>query len=199
MIRRFFVMQYTFLWIPTVMFLCSLCDVNALELNVDKSQKNMVKFISDAPIEDFEGVTNSIDGYIKWEGDELANEGSLYFEVDLRKVDTGIGLRNRHMRENYLHTDKYPFTNYKGKIIKSEKISDNEYKVTVDGKMFIHGVTKPLQVIGTLSPVKDGYRIKTNFQIKLTDYNIEVPQLMFMKISEVMRLNLDFYTKTIKK
>ena len=28
--------------------------------------------------------------------------------MDLRTLDTGIGLRNRHLRENYLEVDKAP-------------------------------------------------------------------------------------------
>ena len=35
-----------------------------------------------------------------------ALDGNLV--VDLRTLDTGIGLRNRHLRENYLEVDKAP-------------------------------------------------------------------------------------------
>jgi polyisoprenoid-binding protein YceI len=169
------------------------------EFQVDKSKKNLVKFISNATIEDFEGITNNIDGYLIFNGNDFQSESDLYFEVDLRTLDTGIGLRNRHMKENYLETDKYPMTSYKGKIIYVEKVSDNESKVTLDGSMFIHGVTKPLKVNGNIFPVDGGYRIKAFFEVLLTDYNIEIPKLMFMKISNTMRLVLDFYVKEIKK
>lgn len=173
-------------------------SVNATEYNVDKKKTNLVKFISDAPVEDFEGVTNIIDGYVFFEGDDLLNKSNLHFEVDLRKIDTGIGLRNRHMRENYLHTDKYPYAVYEGKIIKADKKNDNSYNVEVDGKMTIHGVTKPLKVKGTLERKDKNINIKSNFEIKLTDYNIEVPKFMFLKISEVMRLIVDFNTIQVK-
>ncbi len=46
----------------------------AAEFQVDKSSKNLVKFISDAPLEDFEGKTDKIDGYIFWDGDDLTNK-----------------------------------------------------------------------------------------------------------------------------
>lgn len=93
-----------------------------VEHQVDKSKKNVVKFISDAPVEDFEGITSSIDGYML--GEEGNFEGTeLYFEVDLNTVDTDNGLRNRHMRDNYLHTDKYPLTTYKANIYESKNIS----------------------------------------------------------------------------
>ena len=115
------------------------------EHHVDKSKKNMVKFISDAPVEDFEGTTDNIDGYLFSESGELKGT-DLYFEVDLNTVDTGIGLRNRHMRENYLHTDKYPKTSYTGKIVEVNKIDDKHYKVKADGKFKVHGIEKDKKV-----------------------------------------------------
>lgn len=173
-------------------------QVYAAEFQVDKSKKNIVKFISDAPVEDFEGVTDKIDGYFVYDGNELANNSEIYFEVDLRTLDTGIGLRNRHMRENYLHTDKYPMTTFKGKMVKAERASSGDYNVTVEGTIFIHGVNRTLKTTGTLTPNENGYRIKSSFEVRLTDHNIEVPKLMFMKISNTMRLQLDFYLKEVK-
>ncbi len=164
------------------------------ELNVDKSKKNSVKFISDAPIEDFEGFTDKIDGYIFWEGENFTEKSDVYFEVDLRTLDTGIGLRNRHMRENYLHTDKYPLAQFSGKIISAEQITENQFKVNVEGEMKIHGVTNKLKTAVKMNKTSNGYNIKTNFEVKLSDYNIDIPKLMFMKINEVMKLELDFYT-----
>jgi polyisoprenoid-binding protein YceI len=165
------------------------------EYQVDKEQENLVKFISDAPMEDFEGVTDKIDGYIFWEGDDFLNKSEIYFEVDLNSLDTGIGLRNRHMRENYLETDKFPFTHFTGKLTKAELVKEGEYAVTAEGTMFIHGVEKPLTVDGTMQTTERGYRIQGKFITPLPDYNIEVPQLMFFKIDENMQLELDFYVK----
>jgi len=170
---------------------------NATELHVDKNRHNLVKFISDAPIEDFEGITENIDGYMYYEGEDLLKDSQIYFEVDLTTVDTGIGLRNRHMRDNYLETDKYRMTNFEGRLTSVETISDNEYQVIVEGKMFIHGVTKQLQVEGKIFKTENGFHVQTNFPISLPDYNIEVPSLMFMKINEVMDLHLDFYLEKV--
>ncbi|MBK9304990.1 MAG: YceI family protein [bacterium] len=35
-------------------------------------------------------------------------------DVDLAALDTGIGLRNRHMRENHLETDRFPQAVFRG-------------------------------------------------------------------------------------
>ena len=170
----------------------------AEEYHVNTSAENEVKFISDAPIGDFEGVTDDIDGYLYYEDGDLTKNSKLYFEVELNTLDTGIGLRNRHMRDNYLHTDKYPLTYFKGKIVKAEKTSENEYKVTAYGDIFIHGVKNPMKVDGTMTKNGDQYNIKTQFIVKLSDFNIEIPSIMFYKIDENMDLQLNFFVKLYK-
>jgi len=168
----------------TLLFLILVTNVFSQEYHVNQKKDNLVKFISDAKIEKFEGVTEKIDGYI------------LYFEVDLNSVDTGIGLRNRHMREDYLHTDKYPITSFKGKINNVTK-EGNAYKVKSYGDMTIHGVTKKQTIEATVEFVKGGIAVKTDFIVKLTDYEIKVPELMFMKISEEIQLVLDFNLRKV--
>ncbi len=188
------IMYYSFIFL----FFLTL-NLFAEEYHVDKSANNEVKFISDAPIEDFEGVTNQIDGYLYFEDGDFLKNSQFYFEVDLNGLDTGIGLRNRHMRENYLHTDKYPITYYKGKIIKSDTVTENEFKIFAEGTIFIHGVEQPLTVESTMVQQDKQFNIKCQFNVKLSDFNIEVPSIMFYKIDETMELRLNFYIHLFEK
>jgi polyisoprenoid-binding protein YceI len=196
--RIFGVKWLSYIFIISLIFCFS--QAIAGEYHVDQTQENLVKFISDAPIENFEGVTDKIDGYLFWEGDDITNNSALYFEVDLNSIDTGIGLRNRHMRENYLHTDKYPITHYKGKITKVDSVSESQFKVSAEGEIFIHGINKSLSVEGTLiKETPDIFHIKTEFVVALSDFEIEIPSIMFYKIDENMQLVLDFYVKKFEE
>ncbi len=170
----------------------------AAEFHVDKQQKNLVKFISDAPMEDFEGTTNKIDGYMTNDGIDKLVGSEVYFEVDLNSVSTGIGLRDRHMREDYLHTDKHKFTSFKGKINNATKVSDSEYDFTANGKKTIHGVTKDIIIKGKIFKSGNGYKVKANWAIKLPDYNIEVPKFMFLRINDEIKLEVEFNLKQVK-
>jgi polyisoprenoid-binding protein YceI len=174
-------------------------SASTAEYNIDTSKDNLVRFISDAPLEDFDGVTDQIDGYVFWEGDVLPEDMSglesseLYFEVKLATLDTGIGLRNRHMRDNYLETDKYPYASFKARLNEIRQLSDTLYSAIAAGQMSIHGNENPLRVTTTIIPHDKGFRIKCNFEVNLDDFDIEVPKFMFLKISEIIRLELDFY------
>ena len=182
-----------------IMIVIGIGNLYSSECHVNKSKKNLVKFISDAPIEDFEGKTKKIDGYIFIESMEKLVGSKMYFEVDLKSLDTGIGLRNRHMRENYLHTDKYPFSHFEGEITEAIPDSENRYKVVSEGKIFIHGVSKKIKAEAFITTNGNGsYRIQAKFVVALTDFNIEVPEMMFFKIDEKMDLALDFYVLEVK-
>jgi polyisoprenoid-binding protein YceI len=163
------------------------------EYHVQKDAANKVEFRSKAPMEEVVGVTSNIDGYLYWDGDQFTDSSALYFEVDLNTIDTGIGLRNRHMRENYLETDQYPLASFEGRIIDQQKVSDNGYEVTVEGKMSIHGVEKNISIAGKVTQTSaTTYQLHTAYSVLLTDYNIDIPKLMFLKLDNEIKLDIRF-------
>ncbi len=173
----------------------------AVEWQVDLTKPRVAKFISRAPLEEFEGITEDIDGYLYWEDDSLFKNNEFYFEVNLNTLDTGIGLRNRHMRERYLETDKWPVASYQGKIVdvaKRDSAGRMVYEVQTQGTFSVHGVERDVEVSGTLEMLEAGVmRIKAAFQIELPDYNIKIPQVMFFKLNKVIKIRVMFHLKRV--
>ena len=166
------------------------------EFQIDREKKNSVKFISEAPVEQIEGDTDAIDGYILWEGDNPLNKNEFYFEVDLNKLDTGIGIRNRHMRENYLETEKFQYAIFKGNLTSIDTLDNgNTFQVVVEGFLNIHGVDQQYEITGSVINEEKTLKITSDFEIILTDHKITIPKLMFLKISEIIHIELDFYLK----
>jgi len=158
----------------------------------------LVKFTSSTWALTFDGVTDRIDGYIYYEDENfISSDNELYFEVDLNSIDTGIGKRNRDMREDYLETDKWPFTHFKGSFQKLKQIDSTvtAFDAVVSGKMFIHGVENEIEIPGLLIVENGRLHVKAKFIVLLTDYNIEIPQLMILKLDNEIFLTLDFYLK----
>ena len=193
----------------TILFLLAVgligvSSLSARELQIDRTAKNLVKFTSDAKIESFSGVTDRIDGYAQWPGDELRPDitltgSKIYFEVELNGLDTGIGMRNRHMRENFLETDKFPYAHYTGEIVRVDTAANGAFTIATKGKLYIHGKEQPVTISGLVSPQGDHYLVQSKFDVKLPDYDIKVPSLMFLKISETIELELAFTLKGAQK
>lgn len=166
---------------------------------VDEKAKNSVTFYSSTSLLDFEGKTENIDGYMYWKGEkDFGEDTDLYFEIQLNTFDTGIGKRNRDMRDDILETKKYPYASFKGKIVNTE-IKDDVYKVIVKGEMFLHGIKKEMEIPSVITRKNGRMNIKANFSISLKEFNITAPSLIaFIKVADEIKLELDFNLLEIK-
>ena len=177
-----------------ILFLITNFHLFAEEWNVKKSDANLVKFTSSTMVLDFDGITNNIDGYIYWDGDELfSGNNELYFEVDINSIETGSGKRDRDMREDVLETNKWQTTYFKGKIISSKSLGDDKYDIRATGKMFIHGIEKQKEINAQISFKNEVMNVSAGFSVFLKDYKIKAPSLLaFIKVAEEIKLHLNF-------
>ncbi len=169
------------------------------EWHVDTEAENLVKFTSEVLALKFSGKTNDIDGFVYWEGEEIFYQNNqMHFEVDLNTLETGIGKRDRDMRE-VLETQKWQYATFDGGVKNPVKIDSslNAYKLTVTGKMFIHGVERDVEAPGIVTIENDGkMHAICDFSISLLDFNIKAPTLAaFIKVNDNINLHLDFYLK----
>jgi polyisoprenoid-binding protein YceI len=174
--------------------------VHAQEYHVDRDADNMVRFVSRTTIDEFDGTTSHIDGYVLLaRGDTAAVAGSptgkFYFEVDLASVDTGIGLRNRHMRENYLEVEQFPYAKFRGDIVAVDSSAGSRMVVSGRGEFGVHGVEREVEVACAVSVQGINHRARCDFQLLLSDYGISIPKVMFLKLANEIRVELDFVVK----
>ena len=168
----------------------------AQEYHVDTDAERTVRFISRAAIEEFDGVTERIDGYVYLEEPGLdpgnaAGRSEFYFEVDLASLETGISLRDRHMRDNYLEVREYPWAVLEGEVGSIER-SGQGWRIAAVGDFTVHGVTREISVPCDVSPDGEGFRVFCSWDLLLSDYDIEIPKMMFMKLANEIRLELSF-------
>lgn len=175
--------------------------LQAGEWHVDTSAKNMVKFTSSVTVLTFDGTTDKVDGYLYWEGEEMFKEKSqVYIEVDLNSVETGIGKRDRDMRD-VLNTAEHPATTFTGTFSNATPVEgmENAWDVTVEGKFSVNGVERDISVPGKITKEDGSLHVVADFMILLDDYNIEAPSIAaFIKVAQEIKLHLDFYLKEPK-
>ncbi len=172
--------------------------------------RNVIKFISKAPLETIEGKTGQIDGTIEVDLADAASAAGQ-FEVDLTTVKTGIEMRDQHMREGYLHTDSFPTATFKvNKVTKAsaKALADGQpVEIEAQGELTIHGVTKPVAVSGTVTYLKESEATKARLPgdllhidvgtpILLSDFKVERPQFVLLKVSDKVELHVDFFATT---
>ena len=121
--------------------------------------------------------------------------GAIEFAVLMRAFNFEKALMEEHFNENYAESEKFPKAVFKGTITNIKSVDRNKngtYPVKVKGMFTLHGETKELIVDGTLT-VKDRNITsgKSQFQILLEDYKIEIPSLVKDKISKDVEIDLD--------
>jgi hypothetical protein len=113
------------------------------------------------------------------------------FLVPMKSFHFNNALLEEHFNENYLHTNKFPNGTYKGKLIgfnKSMLEKDGEYKLTSEGTIEMHGVTKAFKSPVGLSVKNKVATFKCDFKIKADDYKIDIPALVKPKLAEEVPL-----------
>ena len=181
------------------LLICLPLAVRGGEWQVDKKVRdNQVKFTSRVTAFTFSGVTDQIDGFLYWDGDSLFTpKTQFHFEVNLAGFDTGIGKRDRDMRE-VLDTEKWPKAVYKGEIAEHAAVDSTvaAYRVGTRGTLSLHGIDRAIEVPGTLVVEEGRSRIEAAFTLKLADYEIEAPSLAaFVKVSQEIALEVLVYLK----
>jgi polyisoprenoid-binding protein YceI len=150
------------------------------------SKNGDVSFLSKAPLNEFEGKSSSLNGLVNLE------TNLLDFFVDLNTLKTGIGLRDSHMRENYLETEQFPFAEFTGKLVQQPTlILGAKTPVKAVGKFKIHGIEREIEVPGFLTLVQNGkVELDASFEILLSDYKIPLPKLVFYELAQEQKVTI---------
>ncbi len=168
----------------------SLCVIIGLSANAQtyksKKEGNSIHFLSKSPLEDIDATNKTPLAVFKTETSEIQ------FGVVMTQFKFKAALMEEHFNENYVESTKYPQATFKGKVNeKMDLTKDGENKVTVTGKMTLHGVTKDITTEGTITKKGDDIVVVSSFKIKVADYNIKVPSLYVQNIAEVVDVTVN--------
>ena len=161
-------------------------------LQVTKAQKVYTKngnisFFSTTAMENIRADNNTVVSVLD------SKSGSLQFSVLIKGFHFPKALMEVHFNENYMESDKYPKSSFKGKIkdLTNVKLTqDGSYPVIVSGDLTIHNVTKAASASGTIT-VKGGVISATSkFNVTLADYNITIPAMVKEKISKTVEITV---------
>lgn len=139
-----------------------------------------IRFLSEAPQETIQGTAS------KAEGTANLDTKKFWFRVNLNDLNVPNRLMNKHMHENYLETERFPLATFQGNIVKWDKASKT---VLVEGEFSIHGIAKKnVRVQGTFEEKEKELAVNANFDLLLTDFKIEIPKLVILKLNEKIRI-----------
>ena len=153
--------------------------------NIYVSKNAAISFFSRTVVEDIEGKSNTATSVL-----DLKSH-NLIFKVANTSFQFKKKLMQEHFNENYIESDKYQFSTFKGKITDDVDLSkDGSYNVTIDGTLDLHGVIKPYQSKANIVVSKGTITAKTAFKVKIEDHQIKVPTIVFKNIAEFVEVRV---------
>jgi polyisoprenoid-binding protein YceI len=119
--------------------------------------------------------------------------GRVTLRVPLAKLDTGISLRNKHMREKYLEVQRFPAATL---VVRAASLklpaAGKSTTSTADGEVTIRDKTKTTPVKYTVTEVGGRYKVAGEFTINIKDYGIEVPSYLGVTVKPVVTVKARF-------
>ena len=117
--------------------------------------------------------------------------GELDFSLQISSLQFEKAFMQQHFNSDYMESDKYPKAIFKGQVREHIDMShDGTYPVNVSGNLTVHGITVARTVPGNLT-VKNGVITMTSeFMVKCADHHIDIPQILFYHIAEVIKVDV---------
>lgn len=120
--------------------------------------------------------------------------GSL--AVDLASLETGIGLRDRHLKEEYLQVDRYPQARLTLSHLDVRRLPEGAtfgaVAIPFEGTLLLHGVEKPVSGQARVSRNDSRVAVSAQFSISLGDFGVGVPKYMGITVAEKVDVKAAF-------
>lgn len=161
--------------------------------NIATAQKYFTKnghisFFSKTSMENIKADNNQVMSVLN------PQTGELQFSLLVKSFHFEKALMEEHFNENYLESEKYPKSTFKGSIADISKVNftaDGSYPVIVNGDLTIHGVTNKATAKGNI--VIKGGKIAgaAVFTVALADYKVAIPKLVETNISKTIEITVN--------
>jgi polyisoprenoid-binding protein YceI len=134
----------------------------------------------------FEARTKAVRGEVAQAAGQPVVVGALH--VDLQTLETGIGLRDRHMRDNYLEVKKGPeFATATLEQIRIEKVDG---KTTFKGTLLLHGQRKNVSGTAQMQDQDGRIRVNAQFPISVSDFSIPKPSYLGVGVTNEVQVKV---------
>jgi polyisoprenoid-binding protein YceI len=164
--------------------------VSAAAMSQDKffTKSGRIKFHSKAPLENIDANHKSVTCVLD------SKTGNMQFAVLMKGFEFEKALMQEHFNENYVESHKFPKAEFKGQVTNNNDVSyakDGNYTVKVKGTLTMHGVSKEVEAPGTINVKQGKLQTVADFNIMLSDYNIDIPKMVKDNVSNNVKISVD--------
>jgi polyisoprenoid-binding protein YceI len=119
------------------------------------------------------------------------NNGEIAVLALMKGFRFKIALMEEHFNESYIESSKFPKATFKGKIENFDvsKLTSTFKDYTIKGKLEVHGKSKDINSIAKIKKINSDLEIKTDFEVNVADFDIDIPSVVSKKVAKKVTLN----------
>ena len=143
----------------------------------------------------FDAVTSSLSGTLRREAPGAGAYGGE-LRVDLATMDTGIELRNGHLRDSYLELDRGP--DFLHAVLSGIALDEpppgrpGRQETRFSGALSLHGVQRPIEGEAELRRRNGRMQVEARFSLSLDEFDIPPPRYLGIGVRDVVRITVRF-------
>lgn len=154
-------------------------------------ENSSVVFFSSSALENIKGTNSKSASIFNVATSEIA------FSIPIGDFEFDRSLMKEHFNEKYLETEKYPKAKFQGLINGFDPTKSGSQMITASGKLTMHGISKEVAIPAVMELRNNKIETGAKFIVKLADYQISIPQLMWQNIAEQVEVTLAFTYKPL--
>lgn len=128
-----------------------------------------LSFDGHATAGDFVGTTSAVSGQLTGASDVTGVRG--WVEAPVNTLKTGNGKRDKDLNKS-MESDKFPVLRFELARVTRTGGTPDSLGVVLHGTLAIHGVTREVDLPGTVQLSPSAARVRTDFPLNLKDYRI---------------------------
>lgn len=144
----------------------------------------------------FEAKTDAIQGTLTLAPSAVVFGGDL--SVALATLDTGIDLRNEHLRRTYLQVDRGP--GFDQAVLSAISLGGVDPrgvqgKTRFTGTLLLHGTSRPVAGEATVRRDGNAVRVEASFPVSVSEFGIEKPRYLGVGVTDQVTVKVSLLAR----
>jgi len=138
----------------------------------------------------FTGVARDVDARVVVREQNDSFTAQVEVRIDTRTMTTGIGVRDRQMRQDFLLADRFPAITFRGTAAPRGRPGALAFPVVLRGDLTIRDVTKDVEIPLRVTALADSYLAEGQVSVRMSDFRIPIPRFLVFVAEDPMEISL---------
>jgi polyisoprenoid-binding protein YceI len=162
-------------------------DLRSGALELDPS-KTLVEFRLPGSLHTTHGTFKLERGTIT--ADPATGKAGGSIVIDARSGATGIGARDKEMRESVLEAQRYPEITFDPQHFTLELRKGGQFQATMQGVLTLHGGRHNVALTAQGQLVGDNLTATAHFSVPYVDWGLEDPSVLFLTVAKQVDIDI---------